>query len=324
MARTLEQIDREWRELSAQAARLEQVSAQLDELARQRGERQARVEETAAAFRKEQDDVDKLERGGLRAFLLGLTGNKEEQLSLERREALAARCQYDQAVSDLEYLDEKCRRLLEEKEQLTGARRRLDALAREKAALLKDMGGAVGEQLMELDGRQAELEHQLREVEEALRAGRQAELCLGQVLDSLDSAESWGVWDMLGGGMVSTMIKHDHLDSAQAGLRQVQRALYDFRTELADVGQLQVPDVAVGSFATFADFFFDGLFADWYVQSGIHRTQEGVSEVHVQVLAVLRTLGEMKARLNAERAAVEEQRSALLGMSGLDKSGKGS
>ena len=308
----LEQINQQWRELSAQAARLGQVTAQLEDLDRQRAERQTRVEETAGIYRREQEDVDRLEAGGLRAFLLNLSGDREERLNRERREALAAKCQYDQAVSDLAYLDGRIRDLLAEKERLQDAQRQLEALTAEKAELLKALGGEAGRALMDLDETQAGLEHRLKEVDEALSAGERAEACLGEVLSSLGSARDWGVWDMVGGGLLSTAIKHGHIDDARSGLLRVQRALSDFRTELADVGNIQVPGLAVGEFATFADYIFDGLFVDLYVQSGIRKTQEGVSEVHVRVLAALSQLRQTRAELEGELAGVSARRADLL------------
>lgn len=308
----LKQIQSEWLKLTEQASRLSQAGAQLAELERQRNERQQRVTETGAIYRREQDDVDRLEKGGLRAFFLELTGNMEERLTKERREAMAAKCQYDQAVSDLEYLDGRIRELRGQQETLKHVRQRLEQLSGEKAELLKQMGGQIGEQLMELDKRQAELEHQLREVREALFAGRRAETAIEQVVNSLDSAESWGMWDMLGGGMISTAIKHGHMDDAQDGLREVQQALSDFRTELADVGNIQIPDLSIGSFATFADYFFDGIFVDWYVQSNIHDAQRGVSEVQGKVQAAVRTLAAAENSLDLELEGVKARRSGLV------------
>ena len=308
----LEKLNETWKELTEQASRLSRPAAQLKELECQYAERQQRVEETGAIYRKEQDDVDKLEQGGLRAFFIGLTGNMEERLSKERREAMAAKCQYDQAMSDLEYLDGKIRELRGQQEELKQVQQRLEALSQAKAKLLKELGGETGEQLMEMDRRQAELEHQLREVREALFAGRRAETCLSQVLDSLDSAEGWGMWDMFGGGMISTMMKHERIDDAQDGLRQVQRALSDFRTELADVGNIQIPDISIGSFATFADYFFDGIFVDWYVQSNIHDAQNGVSEVHMKVTNALYILEQAENNLDLELEGLKARRSALL------------
>ena len=260
----------------------------------------------------EREDVEKLERGGLRALLLSLTGDREARLSQERREELAARLQYDQARRDAEDLEERIRDLLQEREELRAVRTRLEALLGEKAERLKELGGTGGTRLAELDRALDALAAQRREVGEALHAGRQAEQALSGVLDSLDSAESWGTWDMLGGGLFTTMAKHGHIDDARAGIDHAQRALSRFRTELADVRDMELPQVQIGEFATFADYFFDGFFMDWMVQSKIQDAQEGVSEVHVRVLNALRNLERMDQELAEEQDGLKREREGLL------------
>lgn len=312
MNQRLYEIDQAIEALTAAQARRKQLDAQIEELHRQRGERQAKVDETAQSFRKEQDDVDKLEKGGVHAFLLTLIGHKEERLDKERREALAAKLQYDQARSDLEYLENKLNGLIRERDGLRDAPEQLEALWTEKAELVKAMGGQTGARLVELDRQLSGVTHQQKEVQEALSAGENAKRLLGQVQDDLDSARSWGTWDMLGGGLIATMAKHDRLDSAQSSIRAAQRALSDFRTELADVSQLQVPNIQIGEFATFADYFFDGIFSDWYVQSSIKKAQEGVSEVHMKLTAALRDLEAASQDLNDQQASLKREREELL------------
>ena len=312
MNQRLYEIDQAIDALTAAQARRKQLDAQIEELHRQRGERQAKVDETAQSFRKEQDDVDKLEKGGVHAFLLTLIGHKEERLDKERREALAAKLQYDQARSDLEYLENKLNGLIRERDGLRDAPEQLEALWTEKAELVKAMGGQTGARLVELDRQLSDVTHQQKEVQEALSAGENAKRLLGQVQDDLDSARSWGTWDMLGGGLIATMAKYDRLDSAQSSIRAAQRALSDFRTELADVSQLQVPNIQIGEFATFADYFFDGIFSDWYVQSSIKTAQEGVSEVHMKLTAALRDLEAASQDLNDQQASLKREREELL------------
>ena len=312
MNQRLYEIDQAIDALTAAQARRKQLDAQIEELHRQRGERQAKVDETAQSFRKEQDDVDKLEKGGVHAFLLTLIGHKEERLDKERREALAAKLQYDQARSDLEYLENKLNGLIRERDGLRDAPEQLEALWTEKAELVKTMGGQTGARLVELDRQLSDVTHQQKELEEALSAGENAKRLLGQVQDDLDSARSWGTWDMLGGGLIATMAKYDRLDSAQSSIRAAQRALSDFRTELADVSQLQVPNIQIGEFATFADYFFDGIFSDWYVQSSIKTAQEGVSEVHMKLTAALRDLEAASQDLNDQQASLKREREELL------------
>ena len=312
MNQRLYEIDQAIDALTAAQARRKQLDAQIEELHRQRGERQAKVDETAQSFRKEQDDVDKLEKGGVHAFLLTLIGHKEERLDKERREALAAKLQYDQARSDLEYLENKLNGLIRERDGLRDAPEQLEALWTEKAELVKAMGGQTGARLVELDRRLSGVTHQQKEVQEALSAGKNAKRLLGQVQDDLDSARSWGTWDMLGGGLIATMAKYDRLDSAQSSIRAAQRALSDFRTELADVSQLQVPNIQIGEFATFADYFFDGIFSDWYVQSSIKTAQEGVSEVYMKLTDALCTLTDASQDLNDQQASLKREREELL------------
>lgn len=312
MDRRLYEINRDIEVLTAAHARQRQLDAQIKELYRQREERQARVDETAQCFHKEQDDVDKLEKGGLRSFLLSLTGEKEERLDQERREALAAKFQYDQAKSDLEYVENKLNSLIRERDGLRGSQERLEALWAEKSELVKAMGGPQGQQLAELDRQLADLSHQQKELEEAISAGENAKRLLGQVQNDLDSARNWGTWDMLGGGLIATMAKYDRLDSAQSSIQAAQRALSDFRTELADVSRLQVPNIQIGEFATFADYFFDGIFSDWYVQSSIKTAQEGVSEVLMKLTATLRNLDVILQDVVRRRAPLEAKREELL------------
>ena len=312
MEQRLEELNRELKQLNGALARQGQLEAQLKDLQEQRAEREQRVMDTSRVFWEEQEDVDRLEKGGLRSLLLSITGDKEARLSQERREALAAKLQYDQARRDLEDIDGRIRAALGEKERLRVDRIRRDALLEEKAGLLKQLGGAAGARLTELDQQLDALGHQRREVQEALSAGRSAETALSAVLDSLDSAEDWGTWDMFGGGLLSTMAKHEHLDDAQAGIGYAQQCLSRFRTELADVQHMEIPQVYIGEFATFADYFFDGLFADWYVQSRINEAQRGVEAVDSRVCEALNRLQWMDQNLSGEQRELEEERQRLL------------
>ena len=48
-----------------------------------------------------------------------------------------------------------------------------------------------------------------------------------------------------------------------------QRHLRSFQKELADADERLGVSLDIGGFATFADYFFDGLIADWIMQSKI-------------------------------------------------------
>ena len=56
---------------------------------------------------------------------------------------------------------------------------------------------------------------QLREIDEAVRAADDALAYLRRAARSLGSARNYGVWDILGGGFLATMLKHSKLDKAR-------------------------------------------------------------------------------------------------------------
>lgn len=144
------------------------------------------------------------------------------------------------------------------------------------------------------------VERRRQEINEAKTAGREALSCLRKAQEKLSSARNWGIWDMLGGGFISTLVKHSKIDDASALMEEARRKLQVFQRELRDV---EVPArfrVDIGSFLTFADFFFDGLIADWMVQSRIGETREQVEEAICKVERILRDLDDLENAIDVE------------------------
>lgn len=111
---------------------------------------------------------------------------------------------------------------------------------------------------------------------EILRLSAQTRSLLSQAMEKLDSAGSWGIFDMLGGGLISTMVKHSRVGEAKS-LMQRAKARMEQMARLLESAPLPVDiDAQIDSFAVFADYFWDGLFADLYVQRKIRDMQSNV------------------------------------------------
>lgn len=143
-------------------------------------------------------------------------------------------------------------------------------------------------------------ENKIREINEARTAGREALYSLQQAEEKLSSARSWGIFDMLGGGLISTMVKHSKINDASDLMEEAQRKLLVFQRELRDVQMPTRFRVQIGDFLTFADFFFDGLIADWMVQSRIGEAREQVREASERVRQMLRLLDDMEAAIDVD------------------------
>ena len=131
-----------------------------------------------------------------------------------------------------------------------------------------------------------------KEKREAVDAGYRALRSLQAAQDNLDSAKNWGLWDMFGGGVISTMLKQSKMDSAKQNMEQAKYDLREFSQELRDVSISYDLDIETGDFLSFADWFFDGFFVDWMVQDRINKARDQVSEAIRQVEDVLRKLND--------------------------------
>ena len=115
-----------------------------------------------------------------------------------------------------------------------------------------------------------------KEREEAIRAGKLAKKSLEQALDALDSASGWGILDIFGGGLISTLAKHSKMDDASEYIEEAKKDLKAFSNELDDIDEYANIDLSTGDFWGFADWFFDGLFSDLVMQD---RIDEAISQV---------------------------------------------
>ena len=129
-----------------------------------------------------------------------------------------------------------------------------------------------------------------KEMAEAIWAGERALTSLKTAQNQLNGARNWGLFYMFGGGMLSSMIKHSKINDASRYMENAKRDLQVFQRELRDVNIPLDLRMEVGSFLSFADFFFDGFVADYLVQSKISEAREQVDDAIRMVENILRNL----------------------------------
>lgn len=273
----------------------------------------ARMAELLAITDMESSDVKRLEGLSMTALFYAALGSKEEQLQKERQEYLSAHLKSTQSQHAVQALERDVERLKQDLAGLGDVDARMQALLEKKEALLAQGVDATARRLAELSEQLGEARGQLGEVAEALAAGQTARQGVNQVLADLHSAQGWGVWDMLGGGLLATAVKHSRIDDARQAVYEVQEALRRFQRELADVeqpGKFIVEDI--GKFETFADYFFDGLISDWVVQARIDRSLDNARSTAKKVDDLLAQLEEHKVALQERIKRLEEDKRSLI------------
>lgn len=265
------------------------------------------------AFRKEQEDVEKLEGRSLANYFFQVVGKLDEKLDQERREAYAAKVKLDAAERELASIEADISEIQTQLNEIRVAEAQYKEALEKKRAMLKASGTAAADQIIEIEQKIAALEAQKKEIKETISAGYSARSTADRILSELDSADGWNTWDMFGGGGIIThMAKHSHLDEAQDLVSELQSKLRRFKTELADIQITANMQVNVDGFLRFADYFFDGLFADWAVGDKIYQSMNSVSSTRDKISITLDKLSSMEQAADRGIASLKQQLDELI------------
>ena len=230
-------------------------------------------------------------------------------LSKEEQEAYAAAVRYDTAEKELLAVNEEIERCRDQLSDLSGCGRRYEALIEEKKEEIKKTGSPDAVRIMEIEEKIAFQKSRQKELEEAVRAGRRAQDIAVEIKNHLDKAKSWSTVDIIGGGILSDVIKYDAIGKAKGMTDQLQLALRSFRTELADVTEELHGDVntEISSALCFADYFFDNLFTDWLVRTRINESREKVDQTCTQIQKILQNLSSKQEESVRVQSQLEEE-----------------
>ncbi|MBQ4555510.1 MAG: hypothetical protein IJA53_10420 [Spirochaetaceae bacterium] len=129
------------------------------------------------------------------------------------------------------------------------------------------------------------------------------QIIINQILPLIDEAENkfrsarnWGFFDILGGGFITDLIKHSKLGAASDIMNRINYLLHDLQRELKEVVIPTDFSMNTASFSTFADFVFDGILADVYMQSKIMTSMEQIRELRSRLLILRDKLTELSRR----------------------------
>ncbi|MFA9560112.1 hypothetical protein ACERII_22615 [Evansella sp. AB-rgal1] len=262
-------------------------------------EEQKKKRDLQSLLEKEKQDVERLESFSLANIFYSITGKKLEKLEEEKREVLTAKLKYQESVTTLKDLEKEIKEYQQLLLTVKGSTEEYNQILSEKETLIKDDSTIWTQELYELLEEEAEMESMVKEYHEAVSAGRSAFNSLKVAIGSLDKAKNWSTFDMFGGGMITTAIKHSHLDEARDHIHKVQSQLRHFQEELLDIKNHFHVNLEIGNMLSFADYFFNSLIVDWMVHGKI-------SDALNQALKMKENVSSMLFRLERDLSELEE------------------
>jgi hypothetical protein len=270
------------------------------------------LEMITTQLEKEKVDVDALEHISLTSLFHSVLGSREQQFEKERQELLSAQLRYQQTKHQVEFLKQERNSLLQQLDKLKNVDSEYELLLSDKERFLRQSDKPVSNVLVEISEKIANLVSEEKEVSEAISAGNNVISGLEQVKKHLESAEGWGTWDLLGGGLIATAIKHSRIDDARRSVNDVQTKMSQFKRELADVQKNFELQIDIGDLEYFADFFLDGLIVDWIVQSKIVGSLEQSKGAKDVIAQAVEELENVKRITQDKISDLQEKRAQLI------------
>lgn len=270
---------------------IEKISKDIEGMARE-------VDGLHQQLEKEKVDVVRLKKLSLTNFYHTLINDKTQLLEKEEQEVLAVKLKIDRLAAQRMAQQNALDKLKLKEVSLDGLEKQWKMMLEKKKSLIAHVDDVLWDKIRrEEEGIEGE-KLQLKEISEAISAGNSVLTDVTGIQKSLDSAAGWGTYDMLGGGLIATMAKRGHLDEAQKAMHHFQSSLRVFNRELEDVGGGIDFDLHIDGFLSFADWFFDGFFVDWVVQSKIHDAKSQMAVLEGRIRALINNLRQESTRCN--------------------------
>lgn len=126
----------------------------------------------------------------------------------------------------------------------------------------------------------------LKELKEAKEAAGQVIIRIDAGLNQLKSASSWGILDIFGGGLISSLVKRNKIGEANRSLEELSLSLKSLNKELSDV-DISLPDAIPDSLSDeLFDLVFDNIFTDIRVQGEIKENLIALKELRHAVVEI--------------------------------------
>lgn len=304
-------------EISAAAADLREhdlMGQRVDELRRREAELVQHVDARRVEHVPRAGDDDRLEAVTLTRVVSALRGSKDDDLAREKAEADAARLRLAHTEAQLTAVQRELASAVTRVQTLSSAPTRFQQVLDDKEEALTQVDDPRAATLMELAEQRGRIEGEIRELAEAAEAAQTADVALREVAVKLDSASQWSTYDtFLGGGAVSSSIKHSRLDDAAAAATRADQSLAMLRTELADVDLAATsPRLDVDGGTRFFDIWLDNIFTDLNVRDRIRDGQRSVAHAANVVADITVRLAEQAAKAKTQLKKFETERHSLL------------
>ncbi|GAB3798594.1 hypothetical protein [Virgibacillus kimchii] len=260
----------------------------------------------------EMKDVKKLERIGFTNVFRAILGIKEEKLNKEKQEVVAVQLKLKEANKTKKEIVQAIQEVKNKLQDVVNIEKEYDSILLEKEKIITESKSFSARQLFEVIEKKGDIQAYIKELKEAIQAGEIVKMALADAVSSLEKAEGWGTFDMFGGGAIAGLVKHNHIDQAEEHIHVAQSKMRTFQKELLDLEGNSEVQVDISGLLKFADFFFDGIIADWLVQGKIKDSLEQAKNQEKNVNRIITDLKYQKDQNEKTLEGIKKERETLI------------
>ena len=286
------------------------------------------MEDRKKEYEQEQAESDDLQSATLTLLFYSLLGVKEEKLSKEESEALAAKAAYETAKAELDHVLNRQVELRAELRRLGNCERYYEDMLAEKKAWLLAKEATVNAEVEALEAEKAAIIRDSKELKEAMESGQYALKVAQSVMDALNKAAYLSLKDTQvsrnahRGTLINTFrdeeIDHEKRNTLvrlNNSLQTLGRYLQDFAAELKDVTDLpmeHLPTTRFGDGLILMDRWADGPISELVVDAKLHKVQDKMHPLLDKLTPLVEGLEAEYAQREAACAEIDERIRAIV------------
>ena len=304
-------------ELFEKIQRKNHLEAVLKELRENIAQLEPEVRKLMTQMYIEQEDVEKLEGNGIKAFFTALSGKKTEKLEKEREEAYDAKKKYDAANIQLETMKNELKRYIDEYNEVRYLVPDYEKAIKEKIEYIKEMKSPAAKKIVELDKqieemmkKNNELRHLRTLANRAIGTAEHMKTVLTQV-KKLNTKDMLGM-DMASSGQHVAREKHELMSQAETLNNNLFAELYDLEKQTRGVAVKNNISIRTTKVGYIMDWQFDNFSQDLDTMISVNKALKNLDPVIEAVKEFVAPIVEKLSQEEAKQKELYHQRDEIV------------
>ena len=304
-------------ELFEKVQRKNYLEAVLKELRENIAQLEPEVRKLMTQMYIEQEDVEKLEGNGIKAFFTALSGKKTEKLEKEREEAYDAKKKYDTANLQLETMKNDLKKYIDEYNEVRYLVPDYEKAIKEKIEYIKEMKSPAAKKIVELDKQIEEMMKKNNELRHLRTLANRAIGTAEHMKTVLTQVKKLNTKDMLGMEMASSgqhvaCEKHELMSQAETLNNNLFAELYDLEKQTRGVAVKNNISIRTTKVGYFMDWQFDNFSQDLDTMISVNKALKNLDPVIESVKEFVAPIVEKLSQEEAKQKELYSQRDEIV------------